>query len=154
VAVVAAASLGGWRVGVARHDAADRGAVVTGVVDGDTVEVTWPGGRDRVRLLGVDTPETVHPDRPVECFGPEASAFTKHRLLGQRVTLSFDRVRRDPYGRLLAYVELGGRRFNDELLAGGYARLLVIPPNGVHARAMLDLELAARTASRGLWGAC
>jgi micrococcal nuclease len=152
--MVAAASLGGWRLGAARHDAAGRVAVVTGVVDGDTVEVTWPGGRDRVRLLGVDTPETVHPDRPVECFGPEASAFTKHRLLGRRVTLSFDRVRRDPYGRLLAYVELGGRRFNDELLARGFARLLVIPPNGVHARAMLDLELAARNAGRGLWGAC
>jgi micrococcal nuclease len=154
VAVLAAASIGGWRLGVARHDAAGRAGVVTSVVDGDTVEVARPGGPDRVRLLGVDTPETVHPDRPVECFGPEASSFTRHRLLGRRVTLSFDRVRRDPYGRLLAYVEVDGRRFNDELLARGYARLLVIPPNGAHGRAMLDLELAARAAGRGLWGAC
>ena len=154
MAVVAAASLGGWRLGAARHDAAGRAAVVTGVVDGDTLDVTWAGRRERVRLLGVDTPETVHPDRPLECFGPEATAFTRRRLLGRRVTLSFDRVRRDAYGRLLAYVDLDGRPFNDELLDRGFARLLVIPPNGAHARAMLDLELAARAAGRGLWGAC
>jgi len=154
VAVVAAASLGGWRLGAARSAPSSGPAVVTGVVDGDTLEVTWPGGQDRVRLLGVDAPETVHPDRPVECFGPEASAFTRDRVLGRRVTLSFDRVRRDAYGRLLAYVELGRTRLNDELLARGYARLLVVPPNGAHARAMLDLELAARAANRGLWSAC
>jgi len=154
VAVLAAASLGGWWAGSARQEAAGSQAMVTGVVDGDTIEVAWRGGRERVRLLGVNTPETVHPTRPVECFGPEASAYTKHSLLGRRVRLSFDRVRRDNYGRLLAYVELDGRRFNDELLDGGYARLLVIPPNGSHARAMLDHELAARAAGRGLWGAC
>ncbi len=154
VAVVAAASLGGWRLGAARPDSFGRPAVVTGVVDGDTLEVAWPGGRERVRLLGVDAPETVHPERSVECFGPEASAFTRHRLLGRRVTLSFDRARRDAYGRLLAYVALGRARFNDELLARGYARLVVVPPNGAHGRAMLDLELAARAAGRGLWNAC
>ncbi|MGH8992370.1 MAG: thermonuclease family protein [Acidimicrobiia bacterium] len=153
VAVLAAASLGGWWLGVARHDVP--GAVrVVGVVDGDTVEVVAGGRRETVRLLGVDTPETVHPRRPVECFGPEASAFTHSRLLGRRVRLEFDRVRRDPYGRLLAYVEVDGYRFNDVLLAGGYATLLVIPPNGAHGRTMLDRELAARRAGRGLWGAC
>ena len=68
--------------------------------------------------------------------------------------LRFDRQRRDRFGRLLAYVEVDSRRFNDELLAGGYAKLLVIPPNGRHGRAMLDRELAARSAGRGLWGAC
>lgn len=155
LAVVVAASLSGWGLGAARRqEASDRLAVVTAVVDGDTLEVALAGGRDVVRLLGVDTPETVHPKRPVECFGPEAAAFTRGRLLGRRVSLEFDRVRRDAYGRLLAYVELDGRRFNDELLAGGYARLLVIPPNGSHGRAMLDAELAARAAVLGLWGAC
>jgi micrococcal nuclease len=153
VALLAAASLGGWWLGVARHDAP--GPVrVAQVVDGDTIEVTVDGRREIVRLLGVDTPETVHPGRPVECFGPEASAFTHSRLLGRTVRLTFDRVRRDPYGRLLAYVEVDGRRFNDVLLAGGYATVLVIPPNGAHGRTMLERELEARRAGRGLWGVC
>jgi micrococcal nuclease len=127
---------------------------VVGVVDGDTVEIAVAGRRETVRLLGVDTPETVHPLRPVECFGPEASAFTRSRLLGRTVRLAFDRVRRDRYGRLLAYLEVDGQRFNDVLLAGGYATLLVIPPNGAHGRTMLGRELEARRAGRGLWGAC
>jgi micrococcal nuclease len=156
VAVLAAASLGGWRLGATRAGGALPGgaARVVAVVDGDTIDVAWAGRRDRVRLLGVDTPETVDPHRPVGCFGPEAAAYTRRRLQGQPVRLSFDRERRDRYGRLLAYVDVGGRRFNDELLTGGYARLLVIPPNGLHARAMLAEELAARSARRGLWGAC
>jgi micrococcal nuclease len=159
VAVLAATSLGGWRLGTARsHGSGWHGsggsARVTAVVDGDTIDVAWAGRRERVRLLGVDTPETVDPRRPVGCYGPEASAFTHQRLQGRTVRLTFDRQRRDRYGRLLAYVEVDGRRFNDELLTGGYARVLVIPPNGRHGRAMLDEELAARSAERGLWGAC
>jgi len=105
-------------------------------------------------LLGVDTPETVDPRKPVQCFGPEASAFTKSRLQGRRVTLERDVETHDRYGRLLAYVVVDGRRFNDELLRDGYARLLVIAPNGSHAREMLDEELAARRAGRGLWSRC
>ena len=155
VAALAATSLGGWRLGVTRAGGTGGGpARVVAVVDGDTVDVSWAGHRERVRLLGVDTPETVDPHRPVGCYGPEASAFTHRRLQGRTVRLTFDRQRRDRYGRLLAYVDVDGRRFNDELLTGGYARLLVIPPNGSHARAMLDEELAARSAGRGLWGAC
>jgi len=157
VAALAAASLGGWRLGTARSVGGGPDgplARVTSVVDGDTLEVTVAGRPDRVRLLGVDTPETVDPHRPVGCYGPEASAFTGRRLSGRTVRLRFDRQRRDRYDRLLAYVEVDGRRFNDELLAGGYARLLVIPPNGRHGRTMLDEELAARSAGRGLWGAC
>ena len=115
-----------------------------------------PGGGEPTLSygIGVDTPETVDPRRPVGCYGEEASAFTHRRLAGRTVHLTFDRQRRDRYGRLLAYVEVDGRRFNDELLTGGYARLLVIPPNGLHGRGMLDEELAARSAGRGLWGAC
>jgi micrococcal nuclease len=156
VAALAATSLGGWRLGTARSAGGPDGssARVASVIDGDTIEVVMAGRPDRVRLLGVDTPETVDPHRPVGCYGPEASAYTKGRLAGRTVRLRFDRQRRDRYGRLLAYVEIDGRRFNDELLAGGYARLLVIPPNGRHGRAMLDEELAARTAGRGLWGTC
>ena len=157
VAALAATSLGGWRLGVARSHVSGWGggpARVTAVVDGDTLDIDWAGRRERVRLLGVDTPETVDPHRPTGCYGPEASAFTHRRLLGRTVRLTFDRQRRDRYGRLLAFVEVDGLRFNDELLRGGYAQLLVIPPNGRHGRAMLDEELAARAGGRGLWGAC
>ena len=160
VAATAATSLGGWRLGTAggESSAGTRSGAVTvrvvAVVDGDTVDVAGTGRRERVRLLGVDTPETIDPNRPVGCYGPEATAFTHRRLQGRTVRLRFDRQRRDRFGRLLAYVEVDGRRFNDELLAGGFARLLVIPPNGRHGRAMLDQELAARSAGRGLWGAC
>lgn len=153
MAILAAASLGGWWLGVARQ-AGTGPARVVAVVDGDTVEVAVAGRRETVRLLGVDAPETVHPERPVECFGPEAVAFTRSHLLGRTVRLRFDRVRRDGYGRLLAYLEVGGVRFNDVLLEGGYATLMVIPPNGSHGRAMLDRELEARRSGRGLWKAC
>jgi len=157
IAVIAA--LGGrMSVGATDHAAvappSRAQARVVAVVDGDTLDVTRGGQRERVRLLGVDTPETVDPHRPVGCYGPEASAFTHRQLQGRDVRLRFDRQRRDRYGRLLAYVEVDGHRFNDDLLAGGYARLLVIPPNGRHARTMLDEELEARSARRGLWGAC
>jgi micrococcal nuclease len=153
VAVLAAASLGGWWLGRADRGA-DRLVKVVHVVDGDTVVVDDGHGRETVRLLGVDTPETVDPRKPVQCYGPEASAYTKSRLEGRSVTLERDVETRDRYGRLLAYVVLDGRRFNDELLRNGYARLLVIAPNGSHAREMLDEELAARRAGRGLWGRC
>ena len=75
-------------------------------------------------------------------------------LFGQRVALTYDIERHDIYGRTLAFVALDGQRYNDELLRLGYARLLVIPPNGAHARAMLREVVDARNARRGLWGAC
>ena len=76
---------------------------VTRVVDGDTIEVRLGGRVEDVRLIGVDTPETVKPDTPVQCFGPRASHFTQRRLDGRRVRLVFGAERRDVYGRLLAY---------------------------------------------------
>lgn len=152
VAILAAASLGGWWLGRATHDATP--AVVLRVLDGDTIEVRVDGRVEVVRLLGVDTPETHHPTKPVQCYGPEAAAYTEMRLLGRRVTLEDDVERRDLYDRRLAYVSIDGERFNDELLREGYARLLVIPPNGAHARAMLAAELDAQRVGRGLWGAC
>ncbi len=130
-------------------------AVVTRGVDGDTIVVRYGDGRtDKVRILGVDTPETHKPGTPVQCYGPEASSYTEHALVGHAVRLELDQVARDKYGRLLAYVYVDGRRFDDELLRLGYARLLIIRPNGVYARAMLSAELAAKQAKRGLWGAC
>jgi micrococcal nuclease len=93
----------------------------------------------------LDTPETHHPTKPVQCYGPEASAYTASRLFGQLVRLDDDVERRDIYGRRLAYVYLRGVNFEQELLRKGYARLLVIEPNHAHARDMLDDELNARS---------
>ena len=156
VAILAAILVGsatGWWAG--GHDDGATAAVVIEVVDGDTIRVrTADGGTDTVRILGVDTPETKHPSKPVECFGPEATEFTRSRLLGANVILEDDVEPRDRYDRRLASVIVDGGRFEMELLAGGYARLLVIPPNEAHARAGLEAELEARRAGRGLWGSC
>ena len=142
-------------------------AVVTRVVDGDTVEARIGGVVEDVRLIGVDTPETVKPGEPVQCFGPQASHFTKQRLEGERVRLVFGAERRDVYGRLLAYVYLPQptlrssqrpqsrlRLFNADLIRRGLARTLTIPPNDRFAPRLRRIELAAARAGRGLWSAC
>lgn len=151
-AAVAVSALGGWWLGGV---AADDIVTVIDVIDGDTIVVARPSGaQDTVRLLGVDTPETHHPDRPVECFGPEASDFSRSVLLGRTVRLERDVEARDVYGRLLAYVYVSGGLYNAEVLARGYARLLVIAPNLRHGRALLAAEQSARDARAGLWGSC
>jgi micrococcal nuclease len=144
-------------------------AVVTRVVDGDTIEARIDGETEDVRLIGVDTPETVKPGEPVQCFGPRASAFTHRQLEGQRVRLVFGVERRDVYDRLLAYVYVEdstldvsrpvksptrARFFNSILIGRGLARSLTIPPNDRFAPLFERLELAAARAGRGLWGAC
>jgi micrococcal nuclease len=153
VTVLAGSSAAGWWLGHTAHGSTS--ATVVRTLDGDTIEVRFASGAtDTIRVLGVDTPETHHPTKPVECFGPEAAKYTRKRLLGRVVVLESDVESHDIYDRRLAYVILDGERFDDELLRLGYARLLVIPPNELHARAMLDAELDARRAGRGLWGAC
>jgi micrococcal nuclease len=130
---------------------------VVRAVDGDTIIVAAGGRTEDVRLIGMDTPETVDPRRPVGCYGPQASTFTKHLLTGRRVTLEYDRVQRDRYGRYLAYVFLDGppRVFVDaRLVALGYARTMAIPPNTAHAGLLARLERRAALAGRGLWSAC
>jgi micrococcal nuclease len=129
-------------------------APVVRVIDGDTIVVRLGRGEEDVRLIGVDTPETVKPDTPVQCFGERASHFTKRLLEGRRVRLVFGVERRDVYGRLLAYVHLG-RRFVEAMLARrGLARSLTIPPNDRFAPLFRRLERRASLAGRGLWGAC
>ena len=128
--------------------------LVTRVVDGDTVEVQLGGEEEDVRYIGVDTPETVKPNEPVQCFGPEASAFNHRLVERQRVRLVFGEERRDVYGRLLAYVYLGDRFVNAELVRRGFARTLTIPPNDRYADRFKRLQMAAARAGRGLWGAC
>jgi micrococcal nuclease len=129
-------------------------AYVSRVVDGDTVEVQLDGEEDDVRYIGVDTPETVKPDTPVQCFGPQASSFNHRLVEHRRVRLVFGVERRDVYGRLLAYVYLDGRFVNAELVRHGLARTLTIPPNDRFAGQLKRFEIAAARAGRGLWGAC
>jgi micrococcal nuclease len=137
-----------------REQAGATTATVTRVVDGDTVEVSLGGESEDVRYIGVDTPETVAPGQPVECFGKPASHFNEHLVEGERVRLAFDDERRDRYGRLLAYVYLGPVFVNAELVRRGYARTLTIAPNTDRAGLLARLEHAAGNAGRGLWGAC
>ena len=130
--------------------------LVTRVVDGDTVHVRIDGSDERVRYIGVDTPETVKPGTPVQCFGKAASAYN-HRLVdGQSVRLRFDAEQHDRYGRLLAYVYRArdGLFVNAALVRGGYATTLTIAPNTSHATQFAALERRARDRRRGLWRAC
>ncbi|MGH2979023.1 MAG: thermonuclease family protein [Solirubrobacterales bacterium] len=138
---------------------ADLTGRVTRVVDGDTVKVRLGRGRGTrtVRYIGVDTPESVKPGEPVQCFALQASEFNKRLVQGRRVRLRIGRERTDRYGRLLAYVYVRGRGdpfVNAELLRRGYARTLAIPPNTDRAGRFAQLERRAREKKRGLWAAC
>jgi micrococcal nuclease len=129
-------------------------ARVTRVVDGDTFEALLRGDILDVRMIGIDTPETVHPTLPVECFGPEASAFTERRLAGERIGLEFDVERIDEFGRTLAYVWVGRRLFNEDIVRQGYATVTTFPPNVAHVERFVEAERKARRDGLGLWSAC
>lgn len=156
LAVVAVVLLRPWEAESADREAGPpaASAEVIRAVDGDTIEVRIGADVEDVRLIGVDTPETVKPDAPVECFGPAASSFTHRLLEHRRVRLVLGVERRDVYGRLLAYVYLGHRFVNAELVRRGLARTLAIPPNTRHRALFGRLELQAARAGRGLWGRC
>ena len=127
-------------------------AKVERVVDGDTFVASVNGRRERVRVIGVDTPESVDPNRPDEPFGEEASNFAKHYLDGATVRLAGDVEPRDRYGRMLAYVWLeDGTFWNGLLAAEGYAQQLTIPPNVTYADLFRRLVGEARRENRGLW---
>lgn len=128
-------------------------AQVVRVIDGDTVQLLLARGQtEKVRLIGVNTPETKHPRKGVEPFGKQASAYTKKRLSGQVVSLELDVQHRDRYGRLLGYIYLqDGTFFNAELIREGYARTMTIPPNVRYQEVFLGLEREAREKGKGLW---
>lgn len=138
-------------------------AVVTKILDGDTIDVTIGGRDERVRLVGIDTPEIAHdafdgrPANDVECYGVEAQRYTEQLLaVGSGVRLERDVVARDDYGRLLAYVyrAADGAFVNYEIVRHGFAQPLTIAPNTHFADVFVD---AARTAEHddvGLWAAC
>jgi micrococcal nuclease len=136
-----------------------RRARVTHVSDGDTAYLSplrygdtaasWDGRS--ARFIGVDTPETYGDD---ECFGPEASAFTKRKLEGNRVKVTYGEDPQDPYGRALVYVWRKGRLFNATLVRRGFATVLTIAPNDRYENKLRRLQAAAKDAQRGLWGSC
>lgn len=135
---------------------AGEGTVVR-VIDGDTVDVDLDGTRERVRLIGVDTPESVARDRPIQCYGVEASDRTKELLPeGTAVRLERDEVSRDQFGRLLAYVY----RLDDDLLVnlelieGGFADAVTFGDNEALYDTFVAAEAAARSEGAGLWSAC
>jgi len=132
-------------------------AEVVRVVDGDTIVVRISGAEERVRLIGIDTPESVDPRSPVDCFGPEASAAAKALLPeGTAVRLVRDVEARDRFDRLLAYVYLADDDtfVNLALAEQGYADVATFPPNVAHTDELVAAVSAARDAGLGLWGAC
>jgi len=136
--------------------AGDRVGRVTRVVDGDTVVVALADRVERVRYIGIDTPESVKPDTPVQCFAHRAAAANARLVAHERVRLVPDVEARDRFGRLLAYVYRvrDGVLVNAALVRDGFARTLTVPPNVRFAGRFRDLAAQARRAGRGLWSAC
>ncbi|RSL29089.1 nuclease [Salibacterium salarium] len=129
-------------------------ATVTEVVDGDTVKVEMENGREEtIRLLLIDTPETVHPDEPVQPYGPEASEFAKEHLPeNKKVTIEVDTTIRDDYDRFLAYVWVDGDMFNRMIIDEGLARVAyVIEPNTRYVESLRETEEEVRTAEKAIW---
>lgn len=131
-------------------------ALVLEVIDGDTIEIE---NGSKVRLIGIDTPETKDPRRPVGCFGKEASKEAKKLLEGKIVILQKDVSETDKYGRLLRYVFLPLESdqalfVNDYLVREGFAKVLTYPPDVKYNEQLRQAEKEAREAKLGLWGRC
>jgi len=126
-------------------------ALVTEVIDGDTIEVQIGEQRYKVRYIGIDTPETKHPEKPVEWMGPEAAAKNEELVGGKLVRLEKDVSETDKYGRLLRYVWVGDMMVNAELVRLGFAQVSTYPPDVKYVDLFLKLQQEAREARRGLW---
>jgi micrococcal nuclease len=135
------------------------------VVDGDTLEVAFSASqKEKVRMIGVDTPETVHPKKAVQRYGKEASEYTKKALTDKKIWLQMDVAPRDRYQRLLGYVwlekpndvddegEIRAKMFNARLLLEGYGQVMTIQPNSRYADIFVEFQKEAREAGKGLWG--
>jgi micrococcal nuclease len=131
---------------------------VSQVVDGDTIKAYIDGHNITIRLLGINTPETVKPNWPVECYGPEASTEMKSLLTGKNVLLALnpDYERIDKYGRLLAYVRLGDMFVNEYLVKQGYAREYTFNEKNPYQyqQQFKSDEAEAKATGKGLWGKC
>lgn len=124
---------------------------VVRVVDGDTIHVRIGTRVEKVRYIGVNTPEVHHPRKGEEPGGREASAVNRALVAGHEVRLETDVQTRDRYGRLLAYVWVGDTMVNAELVRLGYAQVMTVPPNVRHQALFVKLQREAREADRGLW---
>lgn len=126
---------------------------VVRVVDGDTIIIDYNGTEERVRLIGVDTPESVHPDKEKNTeFGTTASNFSKELLTDKYVKIELDVQERDQYGRILAYVYLDDVMVNKILLQEGYAKVATYPPNVKYVDDFTSIQEEARNTKKGLWG--
>ena len=137
---------------------------VTRVVDGDTIVVNRNGQEQKLRMILVDTSETVHPNKPVQYYGKEASNFTKSQLTGKTVYLQKDVSDTDRYGRLLRYVwlsrpttdnptkyEIVNNMYNAILIKDGYGQLVTVPPDVKYVDIFKELNEQARNQNKGLW---
>lgn len=122
------------------------------VVDGDTIKIIYNGKEESIRLIGIDTPESVHPDAEKNTeLGKVASEYTKSQLEGKEITLELDIQERDKYGRILAYAYINDEMFNKILLKEGYAQLMTISPNVKYADEFVALQKQARESQKGIW---
>ncbi len=138
--------------------------MITKVVDGDTAYALMPdGSEEKLRFIGVDSPEINHPTKGLEPYGPEAEAFTRSQLVGKNIWLEFDTGERDQYGRMLAYLwleipedfsdqEIRAKMFNARLLLEGYAVQVIFEPNVKYVQLFAAYEAEAKKAEKGLWG--
>ena len=129
-------------------------AKVIRVIDGDTIEVNIGGSIYKVRYIGIDTPETVHPSKPVECFGKEASGKNRELVEGKIVRLEKDVSETDRYERLLRYVWVDDIFVNDYLVRQGYAYAYTYPPDVKYAEQFAQAQREAEENNRGLWAVC
>jgi micrococcal nuclease len=125
--------------------------VVVRVVDGDTIHVRVADRVEKVRYIGVNTPEVHHPRKGAEPGGRQAAALNRELVDGRHVRLELDVRTRDRHGRLLAYVFVGETMINAELVRLGFAQVMTVPPNVRHQALLLTLQREARDAGRGLW---
>ena len=124
---------------------------VAKVIDGDTIKLE---NGEVVRYLGIDTPETVHPSKPIECFGKEASGKNKELVEGKLVWLEKDITDKDKYGRLLCYVWVDDLFVNDYLVRQGYAYVYTYPPDVKYSKLFIQAQQEAQQNNRGLWAGC
>ena len=125
---------------------------VVRVVDGDTLVIDYNGTNEKVRLIGIDTPESVHPNEEKNTeFGDMVSNYSKKMLTGKKVQVELDVEQRDKYGRLLAYLYLDGQMYNKVLLEKGYAKLATYPPNVKYVDEFTKIQKRARENKMGLW---